>query len=174
MAHEEDAGGGRPIRGTGSRGAGAGGGPPGAASPRIEEAAGGVVVRRGPAGPQVLLIEQTDWRTGRSTTRLPKGKAEPGERPEATARREVEEETGIRAEIRREIGTRRYAYHLPAAGHYVHKRVRFYLMRARDGALRPQPGETERALFVPLAAALRRLTFAAEREVVREARALLA
>jgi 8-oxo-dGTP pyrophosphatase MutT (NUDIX family) len=140
----------------------------------VERAAGGVVVRRGPGGPQILLIEQCDWRTGRATTRLPKGKPEPGEGPQATALREVEEETGIRAGISRELGTWRYAFFLPRRGHYVHKRVRFYLMHPRGGTPRPQPGETERVRWAPLADALGRLTFSTEREVVREARALLA
>lgn len=143
-------------------------------APRVQDAAGGVVVRRGPAGPQVLLIEQSDWRTRRATTRLPKGRPEPGERPEETALREVEEETGILADVQGEIGGWRYAYHLPAAGYYVHKRVRFYLMRPHAGVPRPRPGETERALWVPMAEAERRLSFRLERAVVRRARALLA
>lgn len=143
------------------------------ATSRVQRAAGGVVVRRGPAGPQVLLIGQSDWRTRRATTRLPKGRPEPGESLEAAALREVAEETGIHAEIRREVGTWAYAFLLPGAGHYVHKRVRFYLMRPVGGLPRPRPGETERVWWAPLAEARRRLSFATEREVVRRARALL-
>lgn len=143
-------------------------------SPRREEAAGGVVTRRGPAGTQVLLIEQSDWRTRRATTRLPKGKPEWGETAEETAVREVEEETGVRAEVQRPLGRWRYAYYLPSQGHYVHKGVRFYLMRRVGGVPRPRPGETERVQWVPVAEALRRLSFETEREVVRAAHALLA
>lgn len=143
-------------------------------APRIEEAAGGVVARRGAGGPLILLIGQVDWRTRRSTTRLPKGRPEAGERPEETAVREVEEETGIRGAVERELGVWRYAYYAPAQGHYVHKRVRFYLMRPRAGVPRPRTGETLRVRWAPVALALRTLTFDTEREVVRRARSLLA
>lgn len=143
-------------------------------SPRVEEAAGGLVARRDAGRPRILLIGQTDWRTRRRTTRLPKGKPEAGETPEETAVREVEEETGIRADVERELGVWRYAYYVPARGHYVHKRVRFYLMRPRAGTPRPRPGETLHVHWAPVAEALRTLTFDTEREVVRRARSLLA
>ena len=58
-------------------------------------AAGGVVVRTGATGIEVLLVHRSrydDWS-------LPKGKAEPGETDERTACREVTEETGWTVEI---------------------------------------------------------------------------
>ena len=67
-------------------------------------AAGGIVVRAGPAGPEVLVVHRPrydDWS-------FPKGKQDPGETPDATARREVAEETGIIAELGRYLGTVRY------------------------------------------------------------------
>ena len=59
------------------------------------EAAGGVVVRDG----QVALVHRPrydDWT-------LPKGKLDPGESFEEAALREVEEETGLRAHLVREL-----------------------------------------------------------------------
>jgi 8-oxo-dGTP pyrophosphatase MutT (NUDIX family) len=58
-------------------------------------AAGGVLRRVGSKGIEVLLVHRPrydDWT-------LPKGKAQPGERDEETAVREVEEETGLRASL---------------------------------------------------------------------------
>jgi len=54
-------------------------------------AAGGVVVRSGADGPEVLVVHRPrydDWS-------FPKGKQDPGETDEETALREVAEETGL-------------------------------------------------------------------------------
>jgi 8-oxo-dGTP diphosphatase len=69
-------------------------------------AAGGVVWRRGPGGrgPEVLLVHRPkydDWS-------LPKGKAEAGESDEDAAVREVEEETGLRCPLGRELPSTSY------------------------------------------------------------------
>lgn len=70
-------------------------------------AAGGVVVREGATGPEVLVVHRPrydDWS-------LPKGKADPGEDPPTTALREVEEETGWIAEITADLGEVHYTDH---------------------------------------------------------------
>jgi 8-oxo-dGTP pyrophosphatase MutT (NUDIX family) len=68
-------------------------------------AAGGIVHRRGPVGEtEVLLVHRPrydDWS-------LPKGKADPGERDEETALREVEEETGLHCRLGAPAGRTRY------------------------------------------------------------------
>jgi ADP-ribose pyrophosphatase len=48
--------------------------------------------------PQVLLIRQYRYAAGTYLYEVPAGRLEPGESPEACARRELEEETGCRAE----------------------------------------------------------------------------
>src|SRR5208283_2712658 len=58
----------------------------------VIEAAGAVVWRHGPDGPEVLLIH----RPRRDDWSLAKGKRDPGEQLPQTAVREVVEETGIR------------------------------------------------------------------------------
>ena len=71
----------------------------------VVRAAGGIVLRRAPKGTwQVLLVHRPrydDWS-------LPKGKADPGERDEETALREVEEETGLRCTLGAPAGRTRY------------------------------------------------------------------
>jgi ubiquinone/menaquinone biosynthesis C-methylase UbiE/8-oxo-dGTP pyrophosphatase MutT (NUDIX family) len=54
-------------------------------------AAGGVVVRLGRVGPEVLLVREG----GAPSFVLPKGHVEPGETEEAAARREIAEEAGV-------------------------------------------------------------------------------
>lgn len=69
------------------------------------QAAGGVVLRRAADGEtEVLLVHRPrydDWS-------IPKGKLELGETHEAAALREVEEETGVRAELGAELPTSNY------------------------------------------------------------------
>jgi 8-oxo-dGTP pyrophosphatase MutT (NUDIX family) len=89
-------------------------------------AAGGVVVRDGAHGPEVLVVHRPkhdDWT-------LPKGKCADGEDDEACAVREVEEETGLRCHPEREHATTSYT---DARGRP--KQVRYWLMRAAEGEL---------------------------------------
>jgi 8-oxo-dGTP diphosphatase len=73
----------------------------------LVEAAGGIVWREDHGEFQVLLVHRPrydDWS-------LPKGKADPGETPEQTALREVEEETGLACTLAAPAGEVRYADH---------------------------------------------------------------
>ena len=67
--------------------------------------AGCVVVRHGPRGPEVLLVHARRASFQRPMFGIPKGLVEPGESLEAAARRETEEETGLRVVIRGELGS---------------------------------------------------------------------
>jgi 8-oxo-dGTP diphosphatase len=69
----------------------------------VVRAAGGIVVRRDGDATQYLLVHRPrgDWS-------FPKGKAEPGERDEDTALREVEEETGFSCALGAPAGETRY------------------------------------------------------------------
>ena len=90
-------------------------------------AAGGVVVRGSGIETEVLLVHRPqydDWT-------FPKGKVEPGESDEDCAVREVEEETGIRCGLGRELEPTSYldAKERP-------KTVRYWMMEVIGGALR--------------------------------------
>lgn len=89
-------------------------------------AAGGVVVRGEGDTVEVLVVHRPrydDWT-------FPKGKAEPGEPDEDCALREVEEETGLRCELVRELPSTSY---VDAQGRP--KLVRYWLMRPVGGEL---------------------------------------
>jgi len=68
------------------------------------EAAGAIVWRHGPDGPEVLLIH----RPRRDDWSLAKGKRDPGEQLAQTAVREVGEETGVRPRLGRRLRSVRY------------------------------------------------------------------
>ena len=108
-------------------GASAQGGPERTTLSDVVRAAGGVVTRPTDDGLEVLVVHRPryeDWS-------FPKGKAEPAESDEECALREVEEETGLRCELGRELSATSYT---DAAGRP--KRVRYWRMRPVDGSLR--------------------------------------
>jgi 8-oxo-dGTP diphosphatase len=89
----------------------------------VVRAAGGIVRTGDRTDPRILLVHRPrydDWS-------LPKGKADPGERFEDTALREVEEETGLRCRIGPEVGRTRYR---DSKGR--RKEVRYFLMEPKD------------------------------------------
>jgi 8-oxo-dGTP pyrophosphatase MutT (NUDIX family) len=130
-----------------------------AATPQVDiEAAGGVVLRDSPRGVEVLVVHRVrydDWS-------LPKGKLHPGEDAAGAARREVEEETGVRAAVGPELPS--VTYHVGPA----RKRVRWFRMRPLDGdpTARPPDHEVDLARWVPLPDAARLLTYDLERRVL--------
>ncbi|MGI9021105.1 MAG: NUDIX hydrolase [Solirubrobacterales bacterium] len=88
-------------------------------------AAGGMVVREGPDGPEVAIVHRPrydDWS-------LPKGKLERGESFEAAALREVEEETGLRCELGASLEPASYRDRKGRS-----KLVRYFEMRAVGGS----------------------------------------
>ena len=106
---------------------------------------------------------------------LPKGLVHRGESAEATALREVAEETGVEGRSVAKLGDVRYVY--TRGGRRIFKVVSFYLMRYSRGrmdALAPeQRREVAEARWLPLADAERLLAYRGEREMAGNARVLL-
>lgn len=69
------------------------------------QSAGCVVTREGPNGTEILLVHPRGATFKRPLFGIPKGLVEAGEALEDTARRETEEETGIRVRIRTALGS---------------------------------------------------------------------
>jgi 8-oxo-dGTP diphosphatase len=125
-------------------------------------AAGGIVHRRSPDGePQVLLVHRPrydDWS-------LPKGKADPGERDEETALREVEEETGLRCVLGEPAGETRYR---DSKGR--HKVVHYWMMEPPAGTEVFVPNhEVDELHWCTVAEAAHRLSYAHDRELLLKA-----
>jgi 8-oxo-dGTP diphosphatase len=132
-------------------------------SPEVR-AAGGVVVRDGDEGPEVVAVHRPkydDWS-------LPKGKLHDGEEWEAAALREVAEETGRRCELGRELSSNRYR---DPKGR--DKLVRWWLMRPLDGEFVPSD-EVDEIRWIPASGADRALQYEHDRQLVREALEALA
>lgn len=132
-----------------------------------ETSAGGVVVRRFRGRPFVAVIATK----GGSAIGLPKGGIDAGESPAEAARREVREETGLDAELVCELEPIVYWY--ARDGQRVRKTVQFFLFRYRAGSVRDHDDEVDRAGWIPLEEAPRRLSYRGEREVARAAMAAL-
>jgi 8-oxo-dGTP pyrophosphatase MutT (NUDIX family) len=102
---------------------------------------------------------------------LPKGLIGSGEGAEATALREVEEETGIRGRSLGKLGDVRYVY--TWAGERVFKVVSFYLVRYAGGRLGEIPPELAHEVaesrWLPLDEAARLLAYRGEREMAEKA-----
>jgi ADP-ribose pyrophosphatase YjhB (NUDIX family) len=102
---------------------------------------------------------------------LPKGTPRAGETPEATALREVREETGLLTRIVAEIGLIEYTFQ--RKGVRYHKEVLHFLMEAVGGDITDHDEEYDRVEWVPLDEAVQRLTHENEAEIVRRAERLL-
>ena len=102
---------------------------------------------------------------------LPKGLVDRDERPEATALREVAEETGVEGALVAKLGDVRYVY--TWAGERVFKVVSFYLVRYRRGRLgeitAAMRREVAEARWLPLEEAPRLLVYKGEREMAEKA-----
>lgn len=120
-------------------------------------AAGGVVVRGDGEGLELLVIHRPrydDWS-------LPKGKLEHEESWEAGALREVEEETGLRCELVRELEPARYRDHKGRE-----KQVRWWLMRRCEGEF-TAGDEVDETCWLSPEAALEMLDYDHDRDLVR-------
>ena len=128
-------------------------------------AAGGVVWRPGPAGPEVLLVHRPrydDWS-------LPKGKLDPGETFEDAARREVLEETGVTAELGEELGPVRYHDNKGRP-----KLVRYWVMAAGEPTAFEPNDEVDGIRWAAPEEAVELLTYERDVELVRAAAPRLA
>ena len=127
-------------------------------SPEVR-AAGGVLLRAADDGVEVAVIHRPkyeDWS-------LPKGKLDAGEGFEQAAVREVEEETGMRAELSSELDPVSYRDRKGRT-----KLVRYWLMRPLDGEFAPG-SEVDELRWLDPDAAAQLLSYEHDADLVREA-----
>jgi 8-oxo-dGTP pyrophosphatase MutT (NUDIX family) len=136
-----------------------------------EFSAGGVLVKVIRGRPMLAAIRPRGKREG--LWALPKGKIDPGERPEETAVREVREETGVEGALVEKLGDVRYTY-TRRGGTRVFKVVSFYLLRAGRGRIdeidEQMRVEVDEARWLPLEEATRLLAYGGERQMAAKAR----
>ena len=136
-----------------------------------ELSAGGVAVRRMRGRWWFAAIEPAG-RPG--VLALPKGLIDSGEAADLTALREVAEEAGLICTVERRLADVSYVY--SRGGERIFKIVVFYLLRYRSGRI----GQIDPMMRIEVAGARwlpvddwRRLSYRGERDVAREAAALL-
>jgi 8-oxo-dGTP diphosphatase len=120
-------------------------------------AAGGVPWRRRNGDLEVLVVHRPqydDWS-------FPKGKNEPGETDEASAVREVEEETGLRPTLGAELAT---TFYMDSKGRP--KQVRYWALDAGDGATARAQNEIDVLEWLTPDEAFARLTYDRDRAVL--------
>ena len=120
------------------------------------QAAGGIVVRGG-ARPRIAVVQ----RSKDERWVLPRGKLERGENPARGARREVVEETGHRVKVHEFLGAIIYR----ARGRP--KVVQFWRMQAYERPSRDIMKDIVAVEWLPLAAAVRRLSYPLEKLFLR-------
>jgi 8-oxo-dGTP pyrophosphatase MutT (NUDIX family) len=141
---------------------------------RREFSAGGVLVRRLDGRWVLAAIRPAGKRAG--VWALPKGRIEPGDSGEATALREVEEETGAHGRSLGKLGDVRYWFNWD--GERIFKVVSFFLVRYEGGRLGDLPEEFRHEVaetrWLPLDDAPSLLAYTGERDMARKAAARLA
>ena len=127
---------------------------------RNEHSSGGAVIDLRDGAPFVAMIATR----GRSRWGLPKGAVSPGETSEQAALREVQEETGLDAEIISLLDTIEYFFR--AGDTLIKKSVDFYLMRYVGGIMTPQLSEVDDVEWVALSEGIQRASFDSERKLL--------
>ena len=129
-------------------------------------AAGGIIITwsggaEEAGDPKVMLVHRPkydDWS-------FPKGKLDPGETVEAAALREVEEETGLRCRILRELPTIRYQYR-DRTGKPRPKVVHYFLMEVAGGQVAVNIYEIDEARWYDVGEAIDRLRYEHDRQLL--------
>jgi 8-oxo-dGTP pyrophosphatase MutT (NUDIX family) len=131
--------------------------------------AGGIVYRdaENGGGYEIALVGRIHPRRWA----LPKGTPVPGESLEATALREVNEETGLEVRIIEPLDEIQYWFVWAGVRHF--KKVHFYLMEMTGGDPANHDHEYDVVEWVSLAEALRRLSYPNEARVAEKAQEVL-
>lgn len=135
------------------------------AKPRVEETSAGGFVLAADGSPRVAVIGRRN-RGGRIDWCVPKGHPEGIETISEAALREVEEETGLKAQILETLGSIHYEFSTPTA--IISKTVHHFLMKQIGGHLTIENDPDHEAVdirWIPLDLLAEELTHENERRL---------
>lgn len=132
---------------------------------RKQTSAGGVIFRRSGNSVEIVLVSV---RAGKAWC-LPKGLVDRGETPEATALREVKEETGLVGRIVDSLGEITYWYYVSGENVKCRKTVVFYLMEFVSGDTADHDHEVDQAVWMTVDEALKKVSFKGDRGIIEKA-----
>ncbi len=132
----------------------------------VATSAGGIVIRSGQGGHQLVVGRRSRNRDGVTWT-LPKGTPIPRETTEETALREVREETGLEVRIVRRFSSIEYSF--VQGGARIHKTVHYFLMEPTGGDLGRHDHEFDEVRWIGFDEASTLLSFETERALVARA-----
>jgi 8-oxo-dGTP pyrophosphatase MutT (NUDIX family) len=147
-----------------------------------EISSGGLVIKRDKNEWMLAVIEPqrepAKVKKSKTVLALPKGIVDAGEKPEQTAIREVNEETGLTASLIAKLADIKYVYVRSwGDNERVFKIVSFYLLRYESGTIgdisEEMRVEVNQALWIPLQDAGRKLAYRGEKDMVRKAQEYL-
>ena len=131
--------------------------------------AGGIVYRKNGDRIEVAIAA----RDGSKIWCLPKGIVEKGETIEEAARREVEEETGLKGKLIEKISRIEYWFYWKSKDTRYHKFVHFFLMEHVGGDVSRHDFELDEIRWMGIDKALKMLTYEGERQVMEKAKQML-
>ena len=146
---------------------------PGSGLPVVRQVSAGGVVHRDVAGRIDVALVQVG---PKKRWQLPKGLVDAGEKPEATAVREVREEAGVDARIVCPLDVIEYWYVGDDAERRrvrFHKFVHLFLLAYVSGDVADHDDEVDEARWVPLAEAEGMLAFESEKKAMRQVLGIL-
>ena len=137
---------------------------------RFEFSAGGIVYKKG-SSKTFILVAQHSQHHGWVFPKGLIGDTKKGEKKEETAVREVEEETGIVAEIKTAFEPITYWYVFN--NEKIKKTVYYFLMEYISGDIKNHDFEMENVEWIPVDEVLQRLTYPSDKKVWQEAKKML-
>lgn len=141
---------------------------------KLEFSAGGIVLRQlhPERNRSKILVCQHSQHHGWVFPKGIIGDHTPGEKKEDTAIREVEEETGVKAEILQELEPVTYWYQFE--GQKIKKTVYYYLMKSIGGDISTHDNEMEDVEWIEMDEVENRLTYKSDKKVWDQAQKLIA
>jgi len=137
---------------------------------KFEFSAGGIVYKK-EHGKILVLVSQHSQHHGWVFPKGLIGDHIKGERKEATALREVQEETGISAKIVQPLPAVTYWYQFE--GEKRKKTVYYYLMEYVSGDTKDHDWEMEQVEWLPIDKVENRLTYPSDKEIWKKAKQLI-